>query len=250
LILGAAAGTLDTMAESTGYSAQERRFPNAAALTEALCGEIVASLQAGLAAGRGVSLVVPGGHTPVPLFDRLSSAQLDWSSVWVTLTDERWVDPHSSASNERLVREHLLRNAAAEAQFAGLKSAHADPQSAAASCWSALAELPRPFDFVLLGMGDDGHVASLFPDSPRLATALDLSQPPGCVGMNAPAAPRTRMSLNLRALLDARRIAVLIVGDAKWATYERARARGPAVDMPVRALFAQQNVPVTVWWAP
>lgn len=238
------------MADFTDYSTHERRFPNAAALTEALCGEIVASLQEGLAAGRGASLVVPGGHTPVPLFDRLSNEQLDWSSVWITLTDERWVDTHSSASNEHLVREHLLRNAAAQAQFVGLKSPHAEPQAAAAGCWSALAELPRPFDFVLLGMGDDGHVASLFPDSPGLAAALDLSQPPGCAAMTAPAAPRTRMTLNLRALLDARRIAVLIVGQAKWATYERARARGPAVDMPVRALFAQQNVPVTIWWAP
>ncbi|HTT03788.1 MAG TPA: 6-phosphogluconolactonase [Steroidobacteraceae bacterium] len=238
------------MAEFIGYSTHERRFPNAAALTEALCGEIVASLQEGLAAGRGTSLVVPGGHTPVALFDRLSTEQLDWSSVWVTLTDERWVDTHSSASNEHLVREHLLRNAAAPAQFVGLKSSHAEPHDAAAGCWSALAELPRPFDFVLLGMGDDGHVASLFPDSPGLAAAMDLSLPPGCAAMTAPAAPRTRMTLNLRALLDARRIAVLIAGQTKWATYERARARGPAVDMPVRALFAQQNVPVTIWWAP
>lgn len=238
------------MTEFSGYSAQERRFPNAAALTEALCGEIVTSLQTGLAAGRGASLVVPGGHTPVALFDRLCMAQLDWQSVWVTLTDERWVDPHSSASNERLVREHLLRNEAAAAQFVGLKSSAADPHGAAAGCWSALAELPRPFDFVLLGMGDDGHIASLFPDSPGLTLALDLNQPPGCAVMTAPAAPRTRMSLNLRALLDARRIGILIVGQAKWATYERARARGPAVDMPVRALFAQQNVPVTLWWAP
>ena len=238
------------MAESTGYAAHERRFANAAALTEVLYADIVARLQEGLAAGRGVSLVVPGGHTPVALFDRLSNAPLDWSSVWITLGDERWVDPQSSASNERLVREHLLRNAAADAQFVGLKSAQADPHDAAASCWSAVAELPRPFDYVLLGMGDDGHVASLFPDSPALATALDLSQPPGCVAMTAPAAPRVRMSLNLRALLDARRIAVLIVGESKWTTYERARTRGPVVDMPVRALFAQQNVPVTVWWAP
>lgn len=238
------------MAEHNGFAAHERRFHNSTSLMEALCAEIVAALQEGLAAGRGASLVVPGGHTPVPLFDRLSSAPLDWESVWITLTDERWVDPQSSASNERLVREHLLRNAAAEAQFTGMKSAEVDPQSAAAGCWSRIAELPRPFDYVLLGMGDDGHIASLFPDSPGLATALDLSQPPGCAEMTAPAAPRTRMTLNLRALLDSRRIGVLIAGQSKWATFERARARGPAVDMPVRSLFAQQNVPVTVWWAP
>jgi 6-phosphogluconolactonase len=238
------------MNENSGYGAHERRFPNTTTLMEALSAEIVSSLQEGLAAGRGASLVVPGGHTPVPLFDRLSKAQLDWQSVWVTLTDERWVDTGGTASNEHLVREHLLRNAAAEAQFVGLKSADADPQSAAAARWSAVAELPRPFDFVLLGMGDDGHVASLFPDSPGLVTALDLSQPPGCAGMTAPVAPRTRITLTLRALLDSRRIGVLITGQSKWATYERARTRGPAVDMPVRALLAQQNIPVTIWWAP
>jgi 6-phosphogluconolactonase len=238
------------MTEHNGFTAHERRFTNSTTLMQALCAEIVARLQDGLAGGRGASLVVPGGHTPVPLFERLSSATLDWQSVWVTLTDERWVDSQSSASNERLVREHLLRNAAADAQFTGLKTREPDPHSAAIACWSRVAELPRPFDYVLLGMGDDGHIASLFPDSPGLATALDLSQPPGCVGMTAPAAPRTRMTLNLRALLDARRIGVLITGQSKWTTLERARARGPAVDMPVRALLTQQNVPVTVWWAP
>jgi len=238
------------MTEHTGFVAHERRLPNTTALMEALANEIVASLQEGLARGRGASLVVPGGHTPVTLLDRLSNAELDWQSVWVTLTDERWVETNSSASNEHLVREHLLRNAAAQAQFVGMKTPDADPQSAAASCWSTLAEMPRPFDYVLLGMGDDGHVASLFPDSPGLTTALDLGQPPGCAGMTAPVAPRTRMTLNLRALLDSRRIGVLIAGQSKWATYERARARGPAVDMPIRALLAQQNVPVTVWWAP
>ena len=237
-------------AASNCYDAHERRFPNAGALMEALAADIVASLQGGLAGGRGASLVVPGGHTPAPLFDRLSEATLDWSSVWVTLTDERWVETQSSASNERLVREHLLRNAAASANFVGLKNALPDPHTAAGESWSAVAELPRPFDCVLLGMGDDGHVASLFPDSPGLAAAMDPGAPPGCVGMTAPAPPRARLSLNLRALLDSRRIGILIVGQAKWATYERARARGPAVDMPVRALLAQQNVPLTVYWSP
>jgi 6-phosphogluconolactonase len=234
----------------TNSDPRERRFPNTTALMQALASDIVTSLQSGLAGGRGVSLVVPGGHTPTPLFDRLSEADLDWPSVWVTLTDERWVDTHSSASNERLVRDHLLRQAAAHANFVGLKNAQSDPHAAAPASWSAVAQLPRPFDFVLLGMGDDGHMASLFPDSPGLAAAMDLTAAPGCVGMTAPSAPRARMSLNLRALLDSRRIALLIVGAAKWAMYERARARGPAVDMPVRALLAQQNVPLSIYWAP
>jgi 6-phosphogluconolactonase len=229
---------------------REHRFGNAAALTEALAAEIAGALQAGLAAGRGASLAVPGGRTPVALFERLSSAELDWDDVWVTLTDERWVDAGSASSNEKLVRDHLLREAAAEANFVGLKNSAAEARSGAQRSWSSVAELPRPFDFMLLGMGDDGHVASLFPDSPGLASALDTTQPPGCVAMTAPAPPRERLSLNLRALLDSRRIALLIVGDVKWSTYERARVRGPAVDMPVRALLQQQNVPVSVYWSP
>ncbi len=226
------------------------RFPNAAALTEALASDIAGALQEGLAAGRGASLVVPGGRTPMALFERLSSAELDWDDVYVTLTDERWVDAGSASSNEKLVRDHLLRNAAAVANFVSLKNSAAQASGGAQRSWSRVAEIPRPFDFMLLGMGDDGHVASLFPDSPGLASALDPTHPPGCVAMLASVPPRERLSLNLRALLDSRRIALLIVGEDKWATYERARLRGPAVDMPVRALLQQQNVPVSVYWSP
>jgi 6-phosphogluconolactonase len=229
---------------------REHRFANAAALTEALAQDIAGALQEGLAAGRGASLVVPGGRTPVPLFERLADAELDWEDVWITLGDERWVDPSGASSNEKLVRDHLLRGLAAEANFVGLKTPAMQAQAATHASWSRVAELPRPFDFMLLGMGDDGHVASLFPDSPGLAAALDVSQPPGCVAMTAPVSPRERISLNLRALLDSRRIALLIVGEAKWATYERACKRGPVMDMPVRALLQQQNVPVSVYWSP
>jgi 6-phosphogluconolactonase len=233
-----------------GADPRERRFDRVAALTAALAADIAAALQAGLAAGRGASLLVPGGHTPIRLFERLSRVELDWANVWVGLTDERWVDTHSSASNERLVREHLLRNEAEGASFVGLKTTAADAQHAESDSWSTLAEVPRPFDFVLLGMGDDGHMASLFPGSPGLAAALDPAAPPGCVHMSAPVPPLERMSLNLRALLDSRRIALLITGADKWATYQRARAHGPATQMPVRALLAQQNVPMSVYWAP
>jgi 6-phosphogluconolactonase len=238
------------MPGTANFEAGEHRFPNAAALTEALAAKITGALQSALAAGRGASLAVPGGRTPVAVFERLAAAELDWEDVWVTLTDERWVDATSPASNERLVREHLLRGAAVEANFVGLKNTAAEARLGAAASWSSVAELPRPFDFMLLGMGEDGHVASLFPDSPGLALALDLTQPPGCVAMRSPVLPHERLSLNLRALLDSRQIVVLITGDAKWAIYERAKVRGPAVDLPVRALLQQQNVPVAVYWSP
>lgn len=238
------------MSETMGYVAHERRFHSAAALTEALAADITGALQSGLAAGRGASLVVPGGHSPVALFETLSNADLDWEDVWVTLGDERWVNARDSASNEHLVREHLLRNAAARANFVGLKNSASEPSRGAAAAWSALADLPRPFDFMLLGMGEDGHTASLFPESPGLAEALDPSAPPGCVAMRSPQPPHERLSLNLRSLLDARRIALLIMGEAKWATYQRARTRGPIEQMPVRALFHQQNVPVSIYWSP
>jgi 6-phosphogluconolactonase len=227
-----------------------RRYPDRAALTAALAARIVATLEDGMRGGGSASLVVSGGRSPAALFDMLSSAALDWRRVWIALTDERWVDTTSGDSNEHLVREHLLRNAAAKANFVGMKSAAAQPAEAAASSWSALASLPRPFDYVLLGMGDDGHTASLFPQSPGLATALDPLQPPGCVAMIAPVAPQARMSLNLSALLDARRIELLILGDGKLAVYERAGEGGPVADMPVRALLRQQQVPVSVYWAP
>jgi 6-phosphogluconolactonase len=235
---------------TVSFSPQERRFANAAALNVTLAADIAAALEEGLAKGRGASLVVAGGRTPAPAFEALSAIELDWEDVWVSLTDERWVDTNIEGSNEHLLRQHLLRNEAAKAQLVGLKNKFPDPASGAAAAWSAVAEIPRPFDFVLLGMGDDGHMASLFPNSPGLERGLDLHQPPGCIAAVGPSEPRARLSLNLRALLDARRIAILIVGASKWETYQRAREPGPVTAMPVRALSMQQNVPVTVYWSP
>jgi 6-phosphogluconolactonase len=227
-----------------------RRYPDAAALTRGLAGDIVAALELGLAAGREASLVVSGGRSPTALFEALSGAALDWGRVWIALTDERWIDATSSDSNEHLVRAHLLRDAAAGAHFVGLKTNAPGPADAAAACWSTMARLPRPFNYTLLGMGDDGHTASLFPHSPGLGAAIDAQAPPSCVSMIAPVAPQARISLNLAALLDSRRIGVLIMGSGKWATYERAVMDGPVAEMPVRALLRQQRVPLTVYWSP
>jgi 6-phosphogluconolactonase len=168
----------------------------------------------------------------------------------VALADERWVSPEDADSNERLVREVLLKDHAASARFLGLKNGAPTPDLGAVSAWETFARVPRPFDAVVLGMGDDGHTASLFPGSPNLPRALNQAAAAGCVGMWAPAAPHPRLSLNLTALLDSRRITVLITGESKWRTYAAACAAGPVEDMPIRAVLRQSRTPVDVMWAP
>jgi 6-phosphogluconolactonase len=91
----------------------EHRFPDSLALAHALSGEIKVDLEEAIAARGVASLVVSGGRTPVKLFEQLRAEALDWSKVWVTLADERWVETTSSASNEKLVRETLLIGPAA-----------------------------------------------------------------------------------------------------------------------------------------
>src|ERR1700674_658740 len=227
-----------------------QRFADIETLSRELATQIAKSLTAAIGARGLASLVVSGGRSPVRLFEILRTQPLDWGRVCIALADERWVAPDDAASNERLVRDVLLKESAAAARFIGLKNGAPTPDLGAVSAWETFARVPRPFDAVVLGMGDDGHTASLFPGSPNLPNAIDPAAAAGCVGMRAPVAPRPRLSLNLSALLDSRRIILLITGDAKWRTYLAASAPGPVPDMPVRAVLRQTRTPVEVMWSP
>jgi 6-phosphogluconolactonase len=226
------------------------KFNDAGSLARALADQISAGLRSAIAARGLASLVVSGGNSPIKLFEALRTEKLDWSRVCVALADERWVDPSDPGSNEKLVRDHLLKEDAAPARFLGLKNGAPTPEMGAVSAWETFARVPRPFDALVLGMGDDGHTASLFPGSPNLAGALNPTASAGCVGMWAPVAPHARLSLNLSALLDSRRVALLITGEAKWRTYAAAAADGAVQDMPVRAVLRQSRTPVEVMWSP
>jgi 6-phosphogluconolactonase len=226
------------------------KFTDLDALSRALADQLAASLHAAIEARGIASLVVSGGKSPTRLFELLSQAALDWSRVCVALADERWVEPTDPGSNERLVREALLKGPAAAARFLGLKNGAPTPDMGAVSAWETFARVPRPFDALVLGMGEDGHTASLFPGSPNLPRALNPAAVAGCVGMWAPTPPQARLSLNLSALLDSRRILLLINGDAKWRTYVAASAPGPIEEMPVRAMLRQTRIPIQVMWAP
>lgn len=198
--------------------------------------------------GKG-SLVVPGGTTPGALFDVLCRHKAPWAQVTVTLSDERWVEPDSKHSNEHLVRHRLLREEAAAAHFVPWKIPNMGVREAEAPVNLRLEGMPRPFDFVVLGMGDDGHTASLIPQSEGLAAALDMMSPKLARTIRAPTLGE-RMTLTLRAILMSRSIAILIRGAEKRATFEAAQAGTEVAAMPVRGVLYQAQVPVEVWWSP
>jgi 6-phosphogluconolactonase len=227
-----------------------QRFDDVETLSHELARQIVAALNAAIGARGLASLVVSGGRSPVRLFEILRTQALDWSRVCIALADERWVPAQDAASNERLVRDVLLQDHAVAARFHGLKNGAPTPDLGAVSAWETFARVPRPFDTVILGMGDDGHTASLFPGSPNLPRALNRSAAAGCVGMWSPLPPQPRLSLNLTALLDSRRIVVLVTGESKSRTLAAATEPGPEEDMPVRAVLRHSRAPVDLMWSP
>ena len=234
----------------TNCNVELKRFTNAQALESEVAGNIAAHLARAINARGHATLRVSGGHSPAGLFEQLHAQPLDWSRVSIALVDERWVEPTDPASNERFLRETLLRDRAASAHFVGLKNAAPSPDLGAAAAWETAGHIPTPADVTVLGMGDDGHMASLFPGSPNLESALDLAATAGYVGMRAPTAPQARLSLNLKALFDTRRVLILMLGESKLRTFAAACGAGPVEEMPVRAMLRQRQVPVEVVWAP
>jgi 6-phosphogluconolactonase len=193
-------------------------------------------------------LAVSGGTTPVHLFKALSDTDIDWPKVMITLVDERFVPPSSPRSNEGLVRADLLRGNAAAAHFVGLYHEAATVEEAAGKAEKALSSLPYPFDFVVLGMGPDGHTASFFPDDPELARPLDLSGRRIVLPIHATSAGEPRLTFSLPKLVEARNLALHIEGSGKKETLQKALGDGPF--LPIRAVFDAAGEPVDIYWAP
>jgi 6-phosphogluconolactonase len=234
-------------------SVAERRFTDKNELTEALAQMVVAHLTAAVHERGEASLVVSGGTTPGPLFDRLSSLPAPWDRVTVTVSDERWVGLDSPMSNEQLLRTRLITGQAARLQMVPIKNAHPEPEQAEVDVSAALQAMPRPYDLLILGMGENMHTASLFPHADGLKAALDLDDPMYARAIR-PIPPDDaeppRMTLTLRAILDSRLIVILFTGEKKWAAYQQALAGDDIEAAPVRAVLQQTQTPVQVWWAP
>ncbi|WP_394131607.1 6-phosphogluconolactonase [Shewanella maritima] len=224
-----------------------KHFENTADLEQTLAEKIANQLQDAVDARGKASLVVSGGSTPLKLFQLLSKKLIDWSDVYITLADERWVDADEKDSNERLVRENLLQHRAASAKFRGLKNMFATPEKGCDMTAESLANFPRPFDVVVLGMGTDGHTCSWFPCSKELNGALETKKL--CAAVNPTTAPHARITLSKDAILSSRQIYLHLVGESKLSVYRQALQSDNVNEMPIRAVLAQRKAPVDVFYS-
>jgi 6-phosphogluconolactonase len=189
-----------------------RRFPDARALVEGAASDLVQRLARHVAASGSCRLAFAGGTTPRPVYERVArehrAASVDWTRLELFWGDERCVPPDHPASNFRLVDEALLRHVPVPpAQVHRIEGER--PQAEAARDYERLLG-EQPLDVVLLGLGHDGHVASLFPGRPEAGETRAR-----VVAAMGPEAPRERVSLSLRTINEARAVYFWVAGAAK-----------------------------------
>ncbi len=227
---------------------RQEHFDTREAASVAAAETILALLSRRLEAQGEASLVVSGGTTPGLCFEALSRSALEWDRVSVVLSDERWVAPESDDSNEKLVRTALLTDKAREATLLPVFKPGSTPEERSEELATEIRSLPFPFACSLLGMGEDGHFASLFPDAAGLDIGLDSDAIELCIPVQTAASPYPRISLTLSALSRSDEIVLLIFGDKKLEVLEAARNAGS--QLPVARLLLQKRAPVNVFWAP
>ena len=192
------------------------------------------------------SLVVSGGTSPGECFAALAETDLDWRRVQIALSDERWVAPEHDDSNEKLVRESLLVGAAAAATLLPVYAPDVTPEERCDELQESLPVLP--FACSLIGIGADGHFASLFPDADNLDRAMDVEAGRLYLPVVTAASPHVRISMTLAAISRSDEIVLLFFGDDKLAVYEKAKAMTNGY--PLSRLLRQKRAPVRLFWAP
>jgi 6-phosphogluconolactonase len=229
-------------------SLTEEFFSSRSLASVAAAQRVAGAIRRSLAVQPQAALVVSGGSTPEDTFQLLADTDLRWDKVHIMLSDERCVPVDHEASNEGMIRRLLVTHRAASAKLVSIYESELSPEDQCGAVTEKLKSVPSPFSISLLGMGEDGHFASLFPDFDRLKEGADPDSDLRCMLVRTAASPHPRITLTMSTLLQCNEILLLFFGDTKRETYERAKL--PDGDYPVSRLLQQQRTPVHTIWAP
>lgn len=216
-------------------------YPDIESLSQGFADFAAATLRNTLTRKPQATLVVPGGSTPRHYLPALAKCHLPWDRITITLSDERWVDVNDDQSNEQLVKKYLMAHLPPNASFIGLKTQHENPFDAVDTIHQRLDQLPLPLSLTVLGLGEDGHIASLFPGmNPEL---LSMHH---CVAVAPPFAPSLRVSLSLDILANSENIALVVAGKAKSRWLDQL-SKHPNSKLPLVWLLQRTHAPITVF---
>ncbi|MEW6982968.1 6-phosphogluconolactonase [Colwelliaceae bacterium 6471] len=228
---------------------QINEFNNRDQLDMDLADKVANILTKAVASKGHASIAVSGGSTPKGFFNLLSQKELPWKKITITLADERWVNIDDEASNTRLVFENLIQNKASDAKFFHLKQGERLCEEMLADLNLAAKSSLLPFDVLILGMGEDGHTASLFPCSEQISVALAPDNEKALMKVVPKTAPHERITFTFTSLISSENTFLHISGLNKKAVLDKAILGDDILSMPIRAFLQHPEVNTQVYWA-
>lgn len=226
-----------------------KEFFSSEELAQNLASDIALILKNSIETEGKATLLVSGGNTPKLFFQKLSNINIQWEKVTIGLVDERWVENDSKDRNEVLVKENLLKNLARKAHFIGLYVKGINAESAQSISSKIYENEFEKVDVLVLGMGIDGHTASLFPNNERLKEAYDLKNENICISIEPTTVPYTRMSLILKKILEAKNIILHIEGKEKLEVYNSAINANDIYKYPISSVLNQTDKKIKVYYS-
>lgn len=226
-------------------------YDDAAELADAIAGDIQFVIESALDARGSAVIALAGGKTPFPAYEKLAKAKLDWKKVTIVPTDERVVPLGDALSNVTALAKIFLPKGARVMPI--VPEATADYKAAGRSADALMQDLHWPLDFCLLGVGGDGHTASIFP-GPDFDEALNGPKERRALGVMPdplpPEAPVARVSLSCAGIISAKAMMIAVTGQAKRDVLERAIEQGPSSAYPIGRVLADVELPIDIHWAP
>ena len=226
-----------------------RRFDDPAAMARQVADDVQSIIRSAIKVRGSALIALPGGRTPVPIFAELAGRELDWPLVTLLPTDDRLVPIGDPLSNAGLIRAHF---GGTGATLLTLFDGKGGAENAGRSADRKLRRLRWPLDLVWLGMGEDGHTASILPGPDFDAALNDLPDRRACVVTPDPLpaeAPVARVTLTRAALAETRSLMLTITGETKRVVAEQAIKEGPLSGLAIGRVLASARVPVEIYWS-